>query len=91
MQTITTTQLRTRSKDLVETLLGGESVELIHRSKIIGEIKPKDKKKRILTEGDLKEFDRLIEIIKPEKIIPKGKREGVYRKNLAEKYGVDIS
>lgn len=41
MQTITTTELRTKSKELVEVLQAGQSVDLIHRSKIVGEIKPK--------------------------------------------------
>ncbi len=41
MQTITTTQLRTRSKQLVKALQEGHSVDLIHRSRVVGEIKPK--------------------------------------------------
>lgn len=41
MQYITTTELRTKSKKLVEALLEGRSVELVHRSKVVGEIKPK--------------------------------------------------
>lgn len=41
MQVITTTQLRTKSKDLVKVLSEGHSVDLIHRSKIVGEIRPK--------------------------------------------------
>lgn len=41
MQVITTTQLRTRSKELVKALQEGRSVDLIHRSRVVGEIKPK--------------------------------------------------
>lgn len=41
MQTITTTELRTKSKKLVEILRGGRSVDLIHRSQVVGEIRPK--------------------------------------------------
>ena len=41
MQIITTTQLRTKSKELVKVLREGRSVDLIHRSRIVGEIKPK--------------------------------------------------
>lgn len=41
MQVITTTQLRTKSKELVNTLREGRSVDLIHRSRVVGEIKPK--------------------------------------------------
>lgn len=41
MNFITTTQLRTKSKELVKSLEEGYSVKLVHRSKVIGEIKPK--------------------------------------------------
>lgn len=41
MKIITTTQLRTKSKELVKTLQEGHSVNLIHRSKVVGEIRPK--------------------------------------------------
>lgn len=42
MNYITTTELRTKSSALVQKLLSGEEVTLIHRSKIIGEIVPKE-------------------------------------------------
>lgn len=41
MQYITTTQLRTMSTDLVAALSAGDHVDLIHRSRVVGEIKPK--------------------------------------------------
>ena len=41
MDYITTTQLRTESSRLIEALLAGKSVDIIHRSKIVGEISPK--------------------------------------------------
>lgn len=40
MQYITTTELRTKTPELIETLSRGQSVILIHRSKVIGEFKP---------------------------------------------------
>lgn len=40
MQYITFTELRTKTKWLVKMLLAGNSVLLIYRSKIIGEIIP---------------------------------------------------
>ena len=40
MNLITTTELRTKTASLVENLLKGKEVELIHRSKVIGTIKP---------------------------------------------------
>ncbi|MBI2086209.1 hypothetical protein HYT74_02620 [Candidatus Daviesbacteria bacterium] len=42
MQFITTTELRTKSKELVKTLQEGNSVYLIHRSKVIATIMPKN-------------------------------------------------
>lgn len=41
MNYITTTDLRTKSKDLIQALREGRSVDLIHRSKVVGEIRPK--------------------------------------------------
>ena len=40
MNYITTTDLRTKSKDILKALEEGRSINLIHRSKIVGEIKP---------------------------------------------------
>ncbi len=45
MNYITTTELRTKTTWLVAILKKGESVFLIHRSKIIGEIRPIRKQK----------------------------------------------
>lgn len=41
MNYITTTDLRTKSKELIKVLREGHSVDLIHRSKVVGEIRPK--------------------------------------------------
>ena len=49
MQYITTTELRTKTSELVKILKMGHSVLLIHRSKIIAEIIPiKDQSKQKL-------------------------------------------
>lgn len=40
MTYITTTELRTKTADVVMALLAGESIDLIHRSKVLGEISP---------------------------------------------------
>lgn len=47
MQTITTTELRTKTSKLVAALKAGKRVTLIHRSKIIGVFRPvvKDEEK----------------------------------------------
>ncbi len=43
MQYISTTELRTKTPELIKTLSQGQSVILIHRSKVIGEFKPVQK------------------------------------------------
>lgn len=88
MDYITTTELRTKSKKLVEELKKGNSIPLIHRSKVVGEIKPH------LTEAppiNVEEFRTFIQTIKPKKLIPRKDREKIYRARLEEKYGKGIS
>ena len=87
MDYITTTNLRTKSSKLVEALKKGKSVKLIHRSQVVGEIKPKIEEKAF----DAQVFRRTLEKIKPSKVLPRSEREKVYRKHLEEKYGKDIS
>ena len=87
MQYITTTELRTMSKKLVELLRNGNSVDLVHRSKIVGEIKPKT--------YDPKPFDpdKVAEIAKKLNL-PKlsyAQRERRYRTHLMKKYGKGLS
>ena len=42
MQLITTTQLRTNTQQLTQALESGDTIKLIHRSRIIGSITPPD-------------------------------------------------
>lgn len=89
MQYITTTQLRTKSSQLVDVLKKGGSVSLIHRSNIIGTIKSaKFTQAPPATEERLREF---VKALKPKKLIPRSKREEVYRRRLMEKYGKSLS
>lgn len=87
MNYLTTTQLRTKSSALIDMLLAGESVELIHRSKIIGEIMPKK------PEGKIFNAKRMLKLA--EKMnLPKlsyEERERRYRRHLEKKYGKSIS
>jgi len=87
MNYITTTQLRTETSDLVEALLYGQSIDLIHRSKIIGEIKPKKDQPKLF---NAKRFLRLAKELNLPQTTPK-QREKLYRKHLAKKYGKGIS
>lgn len=61
MQLISTTELRTRSKELVTALLAGQSVNLIHHSRIVGKVKPVTKKqlKTIDSRSLQKKLDKL--------------------------------
>lgn len=90
MQTITTTQLRTKSKELVNVLKEGQSVQLIHRSKVVGEIKPKIDNPKPLTESDI---DKLIKIAQKLNL-PKlsyAQREKIYRAEMLKKHGKNLS
>lgn len=89
MQYITTTELRTKSKDLVKTLAEEGSVDLVHRSKTIGEIKPK-KEAKPLTKEDIKQLKKIAEELNLPKLSYK-ERERRYRQHLMEKYGQGLS
>lgn len=86
MQYITTTELRTMSSQLVDTLKKGGSISLIHRSKVIGKIQPEQEVKPF----NAKRFKKLLEGLN----LPKttyAEREKIYRKHLTEKYGQGLS
>lgn len=87
MQVITTTELRTKSKQLVKTLKEGGRLSLIHRSRLIGEIMPVQEPKPF----DPDAFNKFLDSMKPKRLIPKKDREKVYRKHLEEKYGKSLS
>lgn len=89
MQYITTTELRTKSKALIKALQEGLSIELVHRSKVVGEIKPAYETKP-LTERDIKQIQKAARKLSLPKMSYK-QREKVYREHLVEKYGKDLS
>ena len=89
MQYITTTNLRTQTPKLVKALEKGDSISLIHRSKVIGVFQPK--KQYEAPPINVEEFRKFIKSIKPKKLIPREKRDEIYRKHLMEKYGKNIS
>ncbi len=83
MQVISTTQLRTKSKELLKVLEAGHSVDLIHRSRVVAEIKPKI--------YDPKPFDpeKFLKIVKKLNL-PKlsyKEREKRYRAAMMKKHG----
>lgn len=81
MQYITTTELRTKSKELVKTLQEGCSVDLIHRSKVIGKVEPAYEPKPF----DAKKFAQLVKNLN----LPKttyAQREKIYRSHLMKNF-----
>lgn len=87
MQFITTTDLRTKSTQLVSALQNGETVSLIHRSKFVGEIMPKKADGRIF---DAKKFAELVGELGLLSISHK-QRQRIYGAHLEKKYGKNIS
>jgi len=87
MQVITTTELRTKSKELVKVLQEGHSVDLIHRSKVVGEIKPKIYDPKPFNPEKFAEAVRKLNFPK----LTARQREARYRKAMMEKHGKGIS
>ena len=87
MTFITTTQLRTMTKDLVAQLSRGETVQLIHRSKVIGQIMPSASKE--VSEDkkfNAKEFRKASKALglKP---MSDTEKDAAYRKAMMSKHG----
>lgn len=90
MQTITSTELRTRSKELINTLLSGKSVGLIHRSKFIGEVSLKKNEEKIMTPEKIKKLKQLARQMDLPKLSRK-QMEKNYREHIMKKYGQNLS
>jgi len=89
MEYITTTNLRTRSSELVATLKNGGVVSLIHRSKVVGVIKPK-KELKVMTEKDINQLKKIAQQLNlPKTSYPE--REKIYKKHILDKYGKGFS
>lgn len=84
-QYISTTELREQSSKVVSKLKLGEEMLLVHRSNVIGVIKPISRHMKTIT--DIDRFKRDIAASKPKRIMPRHLREAVYRRNLLKKYG----
>ena len=88
-QYISTTELREQSSKVVAKLRLGEDMVLVHRSRIIGVIKPISSKTKSI--DNLSEFKKVVSNYKPSHIIPYRKRKEIYRNYLKKRYGKDIS
>jgi hypothetical protein len=87
MDYITTTNLRTKSTELIDTLKKGGKVTLIHRSKVVGIIKP------AIPEGKPFDVEKLKKLTKRLNL-PKTsyeEREKRYRAHSEKKYGKGVS
>jgi hypothetical protein len=89
MDIITTTNLRTQSSQLVNTLKKGGVVTLIHRSKVIGLIKPQ-KEVRTLTKSGINQIKEAAQRLNLPNLSYK-EREKRYREHLEKKYGKGLS
>lgn len=88
MNYITTTDLRTQSSQLVNSLKQGKKVSLVHRSQVIGEISPAKTDVKSFT---IKKFREFIKTVAPKNALSYQERNQRYRKNLEEKYGKNLS
>ncbi len=87
MQIITTTELRTKSKDLIKELQEGRSVDLIHRSKVVGEIRPKIYDPKPF---DSCKFAKIVKSLNFPSLTPQ-QIEGKYRAAMEKKHGKSLS
>ena len=87
MNYITTTELRTKSKDILKALEEGHSIDLIHRSRIVGEIRPKiEDPKPFNTSEAAKIAERMnLPHLSPKQI------EARYRAAMNKKHGKGLS
>lgn len=87
MNYITTTELRTRSTELIGALRRGTSVKLIHRSKVVGEFKPQTDQSKLFDANRVKKIVKKLNL----KTYSYAQREKIYRDHLMNKYGKGIS
>lgn len=89
MNYISTTELRTKSVELIQQLKEGKSVTLIHRSEVVATIVPE-----VSEDSELKRKKaalRFLEIAGSMPRISPEKSDEIYRKHMEGKYGKNIS
>lgn len=84
---VSTTELRTKTSELVKTLKQKGKITLVHRSQIIGVIEPAENEPKKFNAEKAK---KAIEKLHLPKTTPE-QREKHYRSGLEEKYGKNIS
>lgn len=88
MEYITTTELRTKSPALVKALNDGKKVSLVHRSKVVGVIKPLKYVPKVF---NAEKFKEALRALRPAKPISQSQGEKNYREHMMKKYGKYIS
>lgn len=87
---MTTTELRTQVPLILTLLSRGETVDLIHRSKLVGEIKPKKYAGKVLTADRIERIIAAAKKMNLPKLTQK-QMERNYREHLMKKYGKGLS
>ncbi len=87
MQIITSTELRTKSKQLIKSLKDGKTIELIHRSKTVALIKPKISEPKPFNPAELAK--RVAKLNLPN--LTAKQIEARYRAAMIKKNGQDLS
>lgn len=90
MEYISTTDLRTKSSQLIKALQKGKTIRLVYRSQVVGNISPQAPLKTEKSEISLLDIhDYLVRIIPPKERDIDWK--AIYRKELQKKYGKHLS
>ena len=88
MKYISTTELRTKSTELIADLKLVESVNLIYRSEVVGVIVPaKNEDKKPSAEA----LERFLKLAHRSKKTSREEREAIYAEHLEQKYGKNLS
>ncbi|MBI3559670.1 hypothetical protein HY087_00895 [Candidatus Gottesmanbacteria bacterium] len=87
MNLITSTQLRTKVPEVIATLLAGGSVDLVHRSQIVGAITPKVPQTKTIS---VRELQKKIDALDLPRITDK-EIDRRYRSAMMKKHGQGLS
>lgn len=90
MKYITTTQLRTKSKELIDTLRDGDSVTLIHRSQEVGVIQPQTNTTEYKT-VNVEELQKAINNLDLDLPDSLEEQDAVYHREMIKKHGSHLS
>jgi antitoxin (DNA-binding transcriptional repressor) of toxin-antitoxin stability system len=88
MNYITTTQLRTQTPPLIDAIMAGRTIKLIHRSQVVAMIVPFDNKPS--RPFDSKKYLELTKHLKTPKLT-QAQRDKNYREHMINKYGAHLS